>query len=128
MQAGGFSVQSFTLTLFLAVSLLVALDVREYARAFMAARFNDPTPRLWGRLTLDPKSWFEKFGSGLLPAILLFMWAAMIVLPPVVGYGKPAPVDPNYLRSRVRDSVLVGLAGPITNLAFAVVPGIAFRV
>jgi Zn-dependent protease len=122
-----FSAQSLTLTFFLAVSLLIALDAREYARASTAARFNDPTPRLWGRLTFNPKSWFDPFGSGLLPGLLLLLWAAVTVLPPIVAYGKPAPVDPNYLRSRVRDSVLVGLAGPLTNIAFAVAAGIVLR-
>ena len=52
---------------YLAVSLLIGMSVREYARAFVAARLGDPTPRLWGRLTLKPKAWFEPFGSGLAP-------------------------------------------------------------
>jgi Zn-dependent protease len=124
---GRFSGESLRLTLYLGVSLFIALDLREYARAYMAARLHDPTPRLWGRLTLNPKAWFEPFGSGLLPGLILALWAAAALFPPVVAYAKPAPIDPSYFRRYKRDSVLVGLAGPLTNIALAVAVGIALR-
>jgi Zn-dependent proteases len=124
---GSFSGGSLRLTLYLALSLLVALDLREYARALSASRLHDPTPRLWGRLTLNPKVWFEPFGSGLLPGLILLLWAALTTLPPVVAYAKPAPVDPGYLRSPEKDSVIVSLAGPITNIGLAVAAGILLR-
>ncbi len=74
------------------------MSAREYARAFVAARLHDPTPRLWGRLTFNPKVWFEPFGSGLLPAMILVLWAFLAgFLPPPVAYAKPAPVDPELL-------------------------------
>jgi Zn-dependent protease len=124
---GAFTAGSLKLTLYLALSLLVALDLREYARAVAASRLHDPTPRLWGRLTLNPKVWFEPFGSGLLPGLILLLWAAFTGLPPVVAYAKLAPVDPGYLRSRERDSAIVSLAGPLTNLGLAVAAGITLR-
>ena len=124
----GFSVHSLQLTLYLGISLFIALDVREFARAYVASNLHDPTPRLWGRLTLQPKPWFEPFGSGLLPGLLLFIWAASVGFPPVVAYAKPAPIDPGYLRRSTRDNVFVGLAGPLTNIAMAVAAGIALRV
>ena len=116
------------LTLYLAVSLLIATDVREYARAVAATRLHDPTPRLWGRLSLNPKVWFDPFGSGLLPALILVLWAANAFLPPVVAYGKPAPVDPSYFRRYKRDSVIVGFAGPVANLILAVIALLLVRV
>lgn len=113
---------------FLAVSLLVGMIVREYARSLVASRLHDPTPRLWGRLTLSPKTWFEPFGSGMLPALILLLWAAgSAFLPPPVAYAKPAPVDPNYFRNRTRDTVLTALAGPSANLALAAVAGLVLR-
>lgn len=124
----GFSANSLLLTVYLGVSLFIGLDAREYARASVASRLHDPTPRLWGRLTLQPKPWFEPFGSGLLPGLLLFMWAATVGFLPVVAYAKPAPIDPGYLRRSTRDNVLVGLAGPLTNIALAVAAGIVLRV
>ena len=117
---GRFSGDSLRLTLYLGVSLFVALDLREYARALMATRLHDPTPRLWGRLGLRPKGWFEPFGSGLLPGLILLLWAAATVYPPIIAYAKPAPIDPSYFRRYQRDSVMVGLAGPLTNVAVAV--------
>ena len=113
---------------YLAASLLVGMIIREYARSLVASRLNDPTPRLWGRLTLSPKSWFEPFGSGMLPALILLLWATgATFLPPPVAYAKPAPVDPNYFRNRTRDTVLTALAGPSANLASAAVAGMILR-
>ncbi len=125
---GRFSAHNLTLAAYLAVSLFIALDLREYARAYAATRLHDPTPRLWGRLTLSPKAWFEPFGSGLLPGLVLVLWSVLTFFPPVVAYGKPAPIDPNYFRRFKRDSVVVGLAGPAINLALAVASGMLLRV
>ncbi|MGZ5212710.1 MAG: site-2 protease family protein [Actinomycetota bacterium] len=118
----------FRFALYLAGSLLVGMSAREFARASVASRLHDPTPRLWGRLTFNPKAWFEPFGSGLLPALILFLWGAgATFLPPPVAYAKPAPVDPNYFRNRTRDTIVTSLAGPVANLAFAAVGGMALR-
>lgn len=93
---------------------------REYARSFAAVRLGDPTPRLWGRLSWNPRSWFEPFGSGLLPILILVLWAVgSSYLPPPVAYAKPAPIDPNYFRRRTRGVVITSLAGPVTNLVIA---------
>jgi Zn-dependent protease len=114
--------------LYLAASLLVGMSAREFARASVAARLHDPTPRLWGRLTFSPKSWFEPFGSGLLPALILLLWGVgATFLPPPVAYAKPAPVDPNYFRNRTRDTILTSLAGPGANLALAAIGGMVIR-
>jgi Zn-dependent protease len=106
--------------LYLAISLVIGMIAREYARATVAFRLGDPTPKLWGRLTWNPKSWFEPFGSGLLPGLILVLWAVGSgFLPPPVAYAKPAPIDPNYLRQRTRGVVLTSLAGPAANLVLA---------
>ena len=113
---------------YLAVSLLVGMGAREYARSSVAARLGDPTPRLWGRLTVSPKSWFDPFGSGLLPGLILALWAASAsFLPPPVAYAKPAPIDPSYFRNRTRDTVVTALAGPVANVALAAAVGILLR-
>jgi Zn-dependent protease len=104
------------------------MTAREFARAWTAARLGDPTPRLWGRLTLDPRAWFDPFGSGFVPALVLILWAAAArLLPAPAAYGKPAPIDPAYFRKPVRDQVLVGLAGPLTNIALGVLGGVVLR-
>lgn len=123
-----FSAESLKFTLYLAISLLIAMTVREYVRAVVAARLHDPTPRLWGRLTFNPKAWFDPFGSGLLPGLTLLLWAAASgFLPPPVAYGKPAPIDPSYFRTWKRDSVVVGFAGPVANIVVGSVAGLVLR-
>lgn len=114
--------------LYLAGSLVVGMAAREFARASMASRLHDPTPRLWGRLTMNPKAWFEPFGSGVVPGLILLLWAASAsFLPPPVAYAKPAPIDPSYFRNRTRDTIVTALAGPAADLALAAVAGLAIR-
>lgn len=125
----GFSAEALRITAYIAVALAIGMVAREYVRAVVAAKLGDPTPRLWGRLTWNPKAWFEPFGSGLLPALVLLLWAAASTfLPPPVAYGKPAPVDPNYLRRQPRDSLIVGFAGPLANVVLGGAAGLAVRV
>jgi len=113
---------------YIAGSLLVGMIAREYARAFVATRLHDPTPRLWGRLTWNPRSWFDPFGSALVPGLILVLWAAASGLyPPPAAYGKPAPVDPAYLRRPTRDQLLIGFAGPCTNAVLGVIAGLSLR-
>jgi Zn-dependent protease len=119
---------SLRTALYIAGSLLLGMVAREYVRAFVATRLGDPTPRLWGRLTWNPRSWFDPFGTGLVPGLILVLWAtASGVYPPPAAYGKPAPVDPAYLRRPTRDQVLIGFAGPVANIALGLVAGLALR-
>jgi Zn-dependent protease len=125
---GNFTALSVRYAAYLAVSLLIGMIAREYARAVVASRLGDPTPRLWGRRSLNPRSWFDPFGSGLLPGLIIALWAAAgTFLPPPFAYAKPAPIDPNYFRHRTRDSVLSALAGPAANLVLAAVAGAVLR-
>ena len=112
---------------YLAVSLLIAMIVREYVRALVTAKLGDPTPRLWGRLTLNPKQWFDPFGSGLLPALILILWASGTNLFPPFAYAKPAALDPNYLRHGDRDVTIASLAGPLANLVLGFLVGLLLR-
>jgi Zn-dependent protease len=125
---GGTSWLSVRAALYIAGSLLVGMIVREYVRALVATRLGDPTPRLWGRLTWNPRSWFDPFGTGLVPGLILVLWAtASGVYPPPAAYGKPAPVDSAYLRRPTRDQVLIGFAGPVANIALGFIAGLALR-
>jgi len=126
-QIGNFTAFDTRLALYMLASLLVGMITREYARARTADRLHDPTPRLWGRLSLQPRAWFDPFGSGLVPGLLAVLWAAGVTVIPT-AYGKPAPVDPSYLRHHPRDVVMVSLAGPLATLALGVVGGVVLRV
>ena len=122
---GNFTALGFLLAGAMLVSLAIGMAVREFARAFTAAKLHDPTPRLWGRLSLHPRAWFEPFGSGLVPVLIAVLWTVQVLVIPA-AYGKPAPVDPSYLR-RTRDLVFVSIAGPVANLALAVLAGLLVR-
>jgi Zn-dependent protease len=123
---GNFTLLGLRLALYLVASLFVGLALREYARALTAAKLGDPTPRLWGRVTLRPKAWFDPFGTGFLVVLEALLWSVRALIMPA-AYAKPAPVDANYLRRHPRDVVLVSLAGPVASLALTVVAGIGIR-
>ena len=114
------------LAAYMAVSLFVGVAIREYARARAAATLGDPTPRLWGRVTLRPKAWFDPFGSGFLPALVALLWSVQAFMMPG-AYAKPAPMDTNYFRRQPRDVVLASLAGPAASLVLAIVGGLLVR-
>lgn len=114
------------LAAYMVVSLFVGLAIREYARARAATTLGDPTPRLWGRVTLRPKAWFDPFGSGFLPALVALLWSVQAFMMPG-AYAKPAPIDTNYFRRQPRDVVLVSLAGPTASLVLAIVGGLLVR-
>lgn len=103
-----------TLFLIWALGLVLVISVHEYAHATAADRLGDPTPRSQGRLTLDPRSHLDPLGT-----------VALILLG--FGWGRPVMFDPYNLRSPRRDSALIALAGPTSNLLFALVLSLAMR-
>jgi len=123
---GNFTVLGLRLAAYMLASVAIGLAVRELARAWTAAKLGDPTPRLWGRITVRPKQWFEPFGSGFLPVLEALLWSVQLFVPPA-AYAKPAPVDANYLRRQPRDVVLVSLAGPAASLVLTLVAGAFLR-
>jgi Zn-dependent protease len=123
---GNFTGLGVRLAVYMLASLFVGLTAREYARARAATALGDPTPRLWGRITLRPKPWFDPFGSGFIPAMVALLWSVQAFMMPA-AYAKPAPIDASYLRRHPRDVVLVSLAGPAASLVLAAVVGVVLR-
>lgn len=87
-------------------AIIIAMTVHEFAHAAMAEWLGDPTPRLLGRLTLNPMSHIHPMG------FFLLMIAGF-------GWGNPVPFDPSRLKNEKWGSALVGLAGPVSNLILA---------
>ena len=116
---GNFTALGFRLAVYMLASLLVGMCLREYVRSRAATSLGDPTPRLWGRLSWKPASWFDPFGSGVLPALIAILWMVQTLLIPA-AYGKPAPIDPSRFRRHVRDVIIVSTAGPIATLALGI--------
>lgn len=93
--------------------LLFSLCVHEAAHAAMANYCGDPTARLLGRLTLDPRKHVDPLGTVILPILNIFTGLVPF------GWAKPVPVNPRNLHNVRRDQVLVALAGPGSNILIA---------
>lgn len=95
------------------VALVFAISVHEAAHAWTAHLSGDPTAKLLGRITLNPIKHMDPIGTVVLPLVALFGHI------PMIGWGKPTPVDPRHFKREVRDDILVSLAGPVSNLLVA---------
>ena len=99
-----------------------AIIVHEVAHGYIADRLGDPTARLSGRLTLNPIPHIDLYGSILLPLTLLLFHS-----PIMFGWAKPVPFDPYNLKNPKKDSALISLAGPASNLLMALILAIIYR-
>jgi Zn-dependent protease len=95
--------------------VIFAVTFHEAAHGFVAYRFGDDTAARAGRMTLNPLSHVDPFGTVLLPA-LLYMGSGILF-----GYAKPVPVNFGRLRHPRRDMVWVALAGPGMNVLLAII-------
>ena len=97
------------------ITLIPALTLHELSHAMVADRFGDDTPRRAGRLTLNPLAHLDVMGS------LMLLIAGF-------GWAKPVPINPYALYRRSRWAVMwVSLAGPLANLALAILAIIPLR-
>ncbi len=94
-------------------TLLVSLGLHEAMHAYVAHALGDDTAEREGRLSVNPLKHIDLFTTILLPTVLLLMG-----LPPILA-AKPVPFDPGAVRYGEYGIALVGLAGPLTNLALA---------
>ena len=106
-----------------AMPLIVAITFHEAAHGWVADRLGDDTARRLGRVTLNPIRHIDRFGTLILPILLL-----LIKAPFVFGYAKPVPVNFARLGNPRRDMILVALAGPAMNIALAIVAGLLLHV
>ncbi|MBA2312985.1 MAG: site-2 protease family protein, partial [Actinobacteria bacterium] len=102
----------FTFVL-LAVSLLGAITLHEFAHALAADLQGDRLPRAMGRVTLNPARHLDPLGT-----LLIFLAG--------FGWGKAVEFRPQALSSRRFGAAMVALAGPLMNLLLATVAGVAF--
>jgi Zn-dependent protease len=100
--------------------VIFAVTFHEAAHGFVAYRFGDDTAKRAGRMTLNPLSHVDPFGTVLLPA-LLFIGSGFLF-----GYAKPVPVNFGRLNHPRRDMVWVALAGPVMNILLAVISSLLF--
>lgn len=106
------------------IILIFSAILHEIAHGFVADRFGDPTARLAGRLTLNPKKHIDPFMSILLPIVMYISTHGTFVF----GAAKPVPIDPFNLKEGRKDIALVALSGPLTNIILAVFASIVVHV
>ena len=104
---------------YMLVGLIIGVIVHEYMHGYVAYRMGDTTAKRAGRLTLDPLAHIDLLGTIILPGILLLM-RIMGLGVFVFGYAKPVPINP-FLFRKPRAIIWVSLAGPLSNLALAIV-------
>jgi Zn-dependent protease len=96
-------------------AILIAITFHEYAHGWAAYKLGDPTPKLYGRLTLNPLAHLDPIGTIML---ILFKF----------GWAKPVPINPNNFYNYRRDTVLVSLAGPAANFLLATLFALLSRI
>ncbi len=109
----------------ISIAILVYSSIlHEIAHGYIAYRLGDPTAKLMGRITLDPRKHIDPYMSIILPIMLYITTAGHFIF----GGAKPVPVDPFNLRDGRKDLALVSLVGPLTNLLIAIVASILIHI
>ncbi|HVP19126.1 MAG TPA: site-2 protease family protein [Spirochaetia bacterium] len=90
------------------IIVIMSLTVHEFAHSLVTIRLGDDTPRRQGRLTLNPLAHIDLVG------FILLVVAGF-------GWAKPVQINPANLRKPRRDEILIAIAGPLSNLLFAMI-------
>ncbi|MCI5698274.1 MAG: site-2 protease family protein [Clostridiales bacterium] len=105
---GGAGRGALTNKLLLLPGIIIGITFHEAAHGYVSHWLGDPTPKLQGRLSLNPLSHIDPMG-----------FIALILVG--FGWGKPVMIDPRYYKNPKRDELLVSLAGVTANLIIAVI-------
>ena len=113
--------EEIVMIVLMVAAFVPAIVLHECAHGFAAYKLGDPTAKNAGRLTLNPVAHVDTFGTIVLPGLLI----AMSVLGGggglLFGYAKPVPYNPNNFKDIRKGELIVGLAGPVSNLLMALV-------
>lgn len=104
----GFSTQTLVNLLVRVFTVFCVLPIHEYAHALTATKLGDDTPRLQGRLSLNPLAHLDIFGS-------------LMILLCGFGYAKPVGVNPRNFKNPKGGMALTALAGPGSNLLMSLI-------
>lgn len=102
------------------VILIMSVVVHELSHGYTAELLGDPTPRLQGRLTLNPLKHLELFGSFIVPIITSLAGFTF-------GWAKPVQWNPYNIKNQRWGELLISIAGPLSNIAIALVFGLVIR-
>ena len=112
------------------VVLVFSISAHEAAHAWMSNRFGDETARLLGRITLNPVAHIDPIGTLLIP-IVGFIFGSIggpVARIPLIGWGKPTPVNPLRWRNKDLANVMVSAAGIMVNTFIAICAFVVIKV
>ena len=111
------------------VVLLLAISAHEAGHAWMSHKFGDDTAFMLGRVTLNPVAHTDPIGTLLIP-IISFIFGALggaLGSIPLIGWGKPTPVNPRNWTNYKLANVMVSIAGILANLILATIGFVIFK-
>lgn len=101
--------------IFFTIAIIIAITVHEFSHAWMATILGDPTAKFSGRLTLNPIAHLDPLGT-----VMIFIVG--------LGWGKPVPYNPNFVRRGKFGEMLIALAGPVSNIIIAILFALPNRI
>ncbi len=96
--------------------LLYSITFHEFAHGLVAYYLGDPTPKIAGRLTMNPLKHIDLMGTVIVPFFLIVLTQGQFAF----GYAKPVPINPYNFKNFKKDIMWVGIAGPLSNFIIAV--------
>lgn len=100
---------------YIIITVIIGFTLHEFAHAYVAYKFGDPTAEKQGRLTLNPIAHIDPLG-------------ALFIILVGFGWARPVPVNRYYFKRPRLAGVLVSLAGPVSNLVLAFIGFILFAI
>ena len=112
------------------VVLLLAISAHEAAHAWMSYKFGDDTARLLGRITLNPVAHTDPIGTLLIPiaGFVIGSIGGPLASIPLIGWGKPTPVNPLRWRNKDLANIMVSIAGILANLTIAFIALVLIKI
>jgi Zn-dependent protease len=107
--------------LFIIIILIMSVVIHEVSHGYAALALGDPTAKYQGRLTLNPISHLDPIGSFIVPLLGYFAGGF------IIGWAKPVPFNPYNLRNQKWGEAIVAIAGPLSNIALAIIFGFIIR-
>lgn len=108
--------------IFIIIILIMSVVIHEVSHGYAALALGDQTAKYEGRLTLNPIKHLDPVGSVLVPLLGYFMGGF------IIGWAKPVPFNPYNLKNQKWGEALVAAAGPLSNIAIAIIFGLIVRV